>query len=450
MKLDWPFILQSLQGKLIGTISTEFKGISTDTRTIRPGDLYVALQGDMFDGHMFAKDALIKGASGVLVRKDAGLDILPRIEVDDPLTALQTLAGNVRKTVKIPVIAITGSHGKTTTKDILSSILAQSMKTRSTFQNLNGLIGVPLTLMQLEEDDQVLVIEVGISKPGEMEILAPLVSPTHAVFTCIAPAHSEFLPTLNDIVTEKLELAKWIIPGGRLFLNADDPLLIRANKNRDAVLFGLINGSYRASHLQPTVDGMRFDVEEPIDNGGELFLPLHGAHNVYNALGAVAVARTLGFSYSDIQKGLNSLVLSPHRSHIIRSSKLTIIDDAYNAAPGSMRCALRLLADYPCKGRRIAVLGDMLELGSRSVAEHESLGTSLKQYNLDVCIMFGEQMKWAYHQAVTTELLCIYCEQISQVIDELRKLSIKNDVILVKASRSMRAEKIVEFLKSLA
>ncbi len=450
MKLDWPFILRSLQGggKVIGTLSTEFKGVSADSRTIKPGDLYIALKGDNFDGHNFAEDALNKGASGVLVRRDAALDISPRIEVDDPLKALQALAGSVRKRVNIPVIAITGSHGKTTTKDILSSILSQSMKTRSTFQNLNGLIGVPLTLMQLNEDDQALVIEIGISKPGEMKILAPLVRPTHAIFTCIAPAHSEFLPTLSDIATEKFELANWIDPNGQLFLNADDRLLFASNKN--AVLFGLKKGVYQAINLQPTIEGIKFFVKEPSAEAEELFLPYHGKHNVTNALGAIAVARTMGLSYSTIQKGLDSLILSPHRSHIFRISELTVIDDAYNAAPESMRCALQLLADYPSTGRRIAVLGDMLELGTRSQAEHESLGKSLRNYNLDICIVFGNEMRLAYLQAVSMGLPCIYCDDLSQVIQELQKLSLKNGVVLIKASRSMRAEKIVDFLKTLA
>jgi UDP-N-acetylmuramoyl-tripeptide--D-alanyl-D-alanine ligase len=449
MNLDWSFIVESMQGEIIGTFSMNYRGISTDSRTVAPGELYIALKGDCFDGHVFAHDAVTHGAAGVVVRKGACTNVYPRIEVNDPLTALQRLSGNVRKMVTIPVIGITGSHGKTTTKDLLSSILSQSWKTRSTFQNLNGLIGVPVTLMQLEEDDQALVIEIGISKPGEMGILAPLAQPTGAIFTCIAPAHSEFMPTLNDIAHEKLELAKWVSPGGFLFLNADDPVLMSACNHSNTLLFGLKNGMFRATIRESNADGCLFTVSEPCEKAVDLFLPYHGKHNVYNALGAITAARTLGISYEEVQKGLNSLILSPHRSQIIHYPKLTIIDDAYNAAPSSMRCALQMLADYPCSGCRIAVLGDMLELGMRSYAEHESLGRRLGSYSIDIFLLFGNEMKTTHREAVALGTQSFYFEDTQHATEKLQELLSGNDVVLIKASRSMHAEKIVDFLKSL-
>ncbi len=449
MKTNWLFITESMQGSSHGVLSGVCKGFSIDSRTVKQGELYFALSGDRFDGHHFAGAAIQNGAAAVVVQKERCSDIFPRIEVTNPLTAMQMLAGAVRNTLNIPVIAITGSHGKTTTKDMLASIMSQHFKTASTFQNLNGLIGVPLTLLNMNQTDQMLIIEVGISKPGEMEILASVVRPSDAIFTCVAAAHSEFMPTLDIIAHEKKKLMDQILPGGHAILNADDPVIMKTCHYSNSVLYGIKSGDYRAEISSASSNSTAITVNEPGQNNFTFQLPLKGIHNVYNALASIAVARIYGMSPTNIQKGFDSTTVSPHRSQIIKLKNLTIIDDAYNAAPRSMRCALQILKDLDVSGRRIAVLGDMLELGVSSAAEHDALGSALTDYSIDLLVAFGKFSEILYQAARETGINGHYFPDAKTVAEFLPELTKKNDTILVKASRSMHAEQIVQALKEI-
>jgi UDP-N-acetylmuramoyl-tripeptide--D-alanyl-D-alanine ligase len=446
MQLNWSFVAEAMGGIVQGKFLDVCHGVSTDSRTIKQGELYFALSGDRFDGHQFAESAVQKGAAGIVVRRGQCSDVVPRIEVDEPLTALQMLGRTVRDTFDIPIIAITGSHGKTTTKDILASILSQSYKTASTFQNLNGLIGVPLTLLRLNTSDQMLVIEVGISQPGEMALLASIVKPSNAIFTCVAAAHSEFMPTLDIIAREKKLLMDHVQPGGHVILNADDSVIMRTCRYSNAVFYGLDKGNYRGSIIRTDASGTEFSVQEPNGDKHLFTIQFHGKHNVYNALAAISTARLYGISHENIQNGLDTTQLSPHRSQISKTNHLTIIDDAYNAAPESMRCALQILKTLSGKGRRIAVLGDMLELGERSVADHAALGRSLANYSIDLLVAFGKDAKTMHREAQKAGVNSIYFPDADRVAQAVSGLLKANDIVLVKASRSMRAEKILNAL----
>ncbi|MBN1880204.1 UDP-N-acetylmuramoyl-tripeptide--D-alanyl-D-alanine ligase [bacterium] len=446
MKMDWDVIIRSMLGKLYGTPTTGFNGAATDSRTIKPGELYFALAGERFDGHDYAAAAISKGAAAAVTARGKCVDVQPRIEVDDPLSAMQALAGYARSRVDIPVIAITGSHGKTTTKDILAAIMSQNRRTLATYQNLNGLIGVPLTLLQLDETHKTLVIEVGVSVPGEMKKLASIVKPTHAIFTCVAPAHSQFMPTLKAIIDEKKQLFEHLKPGGKAILNADDPMIMRDCQISEGVTFGLDSGDYRARILVSEPRGTEFEVLGPFEYRTTFNIPCHGRHNIYNALGAVCAAHLIGVPDHFIQTGMDTFILSPHRSQIIKLDERTVIDDTYNAAPSSMRCAFRLLAEYPAHGRRIAILGDMLELGEGSVEAHKRLGISIADFGIDMLIAFGPEMLYAVEEATRRGVICHYFTDNRHTANAVADLLKTGDVILVKASRSMHAEMIVEHL----
>lgn len=446
MQIDWSIITEITRGRMFGRPATAYCGVSTDTRSIQPGQMYVALEGERFDGHTFVGPGLAERGCPVLVRRGKCPDYMPRIEVDDPLTAMQALAGFARSQFTGPVAAITGSHGKTTTKDILAAILSQTRRTHSTYQNLNGLIGVPLTLLGMPPNTEAVVVEVGISKPGEMHRLAPLVHPTLAIVTCIAPAHSEFLPSLSRILREKWVLVDSLQNEGIGLINADDPLLRRHAGRPHIRTFGLVNGDYRAHILSRSRDHQKIRIHEPSGDAFEISINLPGSHNVYNATAAVAAARIMGISVDSIRTGLANTVLSPHRARIINRNGITLIDDAYNAAPRSMESALSMLSDMSCEGRRIAVLGDMLELGSQAVEAHLQLAVVLARLDLDQVLAFGPLMEILCESARTMGVGCRHFPDQDSLLEYLRMEIRTGDVVLIKASRSMQAEHIVNAL----
>lgn len=446
MEISWNVITQTMRGQLTGSPAIPCTGVSTDSRSVKNGQIYFALTGERFDGHEFAASAIARGAAAVVTVKNRCTDVVPRIEVDDPLFALQELAGYYRQKHDIPVIAITGSHGKTTTKDILAAILETGWKTLMTYQNLNGMIGVPLTLLKLEPEHQALVIEVGISIPGEMKRLASIVSPTLAIMTCIAQAHSQFMPTLTDIFNEKRQLLEHLKPGGPAIVNADDPVIMHGCRHPSMITFGLEAGDFRAHIVRTGLDGTEFEVDGP-DGFNSIFnMPSHGRHNVLNALAAITTARILGFTSDQIRKGLTAFAPSPHRTHIIRKKSLIIIDDSYNAAPFSMRCALGLLAELPGPGRRIAVLGDMLELGDDSIGAHKSLGEAFADYGIDELVAFGPCMEYMCEVVQRHGIKVHYFPDNLATARSILEIIKPGDLLLVKASRSMHAEVVVERL----
>jgi len=400
----------SFKGRVPGII----KGISTDSRTIKAGDLFIPLKGEKHDGRQFIDAAVKKGAIALLV--------------DDGLSALQSLAAYHRARFKIPIIGVTGSVGKTTTKDMLASILAQKMPTLKNEENFNNEIGVPLTLLKLTHKHRAAVIEMGMQGLGEIELLSRMVRPNIAVITNIGEAHLAFLKTKKNIARAKSEIFKYLTPKDCAIINQDDEffehLRAKARKRKAKVMtFGIID----KANITPN------DLEG-------IILPLPGEHNIYNALAAIAVAQRLNFKKALIKKGLENFRPSSKRMEIInRPGGVKIINDTYNASPTSMAAALKVLAGI--EGRKIALLGDMLELGQGTEAAHKKMGKLARKLAIDILIsvgIFSKAMQADYH-----------CARNSSAIKLIKELLRPGDVLLVKASRGLRLEEVVEAIRNI-
>jgi UDP-N-acetylmuramoyl-tripeptide--D-alanyl-D-alanine ligase len=390
------------------------KGISTDSRSIQPGELFIPLSGKKYNGKKFISDVLKKGAA-VLVVKNG-------------LKALQTLAAYHRSKFNIPVIGVTGSAGKTTTKDMIAAILDQEMKTLKNEENLNNEIGVPLTLLQLTKRHEVAVIEMAMQKLGEIELLADLARPTISVVTNIGEAHLEFLKNKKNVAKAKSEIFKYQAKNDFAVINADDEFfenLISNIKCRmsNVVTFGILE---KAEVTPKDLKGIK--------------LPIAGEHNIYNAMAAIAVAKTLKIKNGSIKKGLQSFRPSSKRMDVINLKAGTkIINDTYNANPQSMAAALKVLACL--EGRKIAVLGDMFELGRSARRAHERIGKLSKKLGIDILISIGDlsrNMRSNHH-----------FPDKPAAIKMIKKLMRPGDKILVKASRGMRLEEVVEAIRKI-
>ena len=428
-----------------------FDGVTTDSRKITAGVLFVALKGERFNGEDFAADALKKGAAAVLVSKNFAQDVDGVvIKVDDTLTAYRQIAGSWRNRFDIPVVAITGSNGKTTTKDLTAAALTQLGHVLKTSANFNNEVGVPLTLLELNANHKAAVVEIGMRGLGQIAELAKYVKPTIGIVTNVNETHIELLGTIENIARAKGELVNAIPAGGTVILNADDPH-VAAMKNLVAdgvkvITYGLevpadltaknfLIGSISTEFVL-TYAGTEYDFE----------IPMLGRHNVSNALAAVAAGLSLGLTIDEIQRGISTLTTTKMRFEVIRRDGLTIVNDAYNASPASMRVALRTTAEI-YDGRKIAVLGDMLELGDVSEKLHREVGAQLLENHFDTLIALGELGKFIAEGARDAGLTNVYFvgshEEAAQKILELVE---HGDTILFKASHAMHMEKIIELI----
>ncbi len=390
------------------------KNLSTDTRTIHPGDLFVPLKGPNFDGRKFIPEAIRKGASV--------------LEVKDGLKALQDLAAYHRSKFNIPIIGITGSVGKTTTKDMIASIFSQEMATLKNEENLNNEIGVPLTLLRLTKKHKAAVIEMAMQRPGEIEELALIARPNVSVVTNIGEAHLEFLKSKRNVAKAKAEIFKYLKKGDHAVINQDDEYFEHlrsrvAGRGTRIVTFGILE---KANVTPEKLKGIK--------------LPLPGEHNIYNALAAIAVAKILGLKKTSVKKGLESFRPSSRRMDIIiRPDGVKIINDTYNANPQSMAAALKVLSSL--EGRKIAVLGDMYELGKQTRNAHRRIGKLTRELRIDRLISIGKlsrDMNADHH----------FSSQ-GAAIKKLKQLIHPGDQILIKASRGMHLEEIVEALQKI-
>lgn len=441
-----------------GTVTVN--GIAVDSREVTPGCLYVAFLGEHSDGHDFVAAALAAGARAAMVtrwdeametavvearRPDAAI-----IRIGDPLVAVSALAAWHRSRLDTPVIGITGSTGKTTTKDFIASALATKLKVVATRGNRNNELGVPLTLLEAGSDTDVVVVEMGMRGPGQIAALCKIAAPTAALVTNVGMTHIEVLGSQEAIVDAKAEIVRCIGPGGRVFLNGDDVHSARLAEQAVApvVTYGVESGDdVRAVGLRVGEDGLPTFTLQSGEEAAELTLPIPGRHNAYNAAAAAAVALYLGLSLKDIAEGLASARTTGMRMEVFSSaSGVTVINDAYNASPTSMRAALATLRDMPAEGRRIAVLGDMAELGSLSELAHFGLGELVPKC-ADVLVTIGT-CAWRIAEGARAEDMpsamvrpCATIEEATEVLDDLLA---PGDVVLVKASRVMQLERVVE------
>ncbi|WP_297990900.1 UDP-N-acetylmuramoyl-tripeptide--D-alanyl-D-alanine ligase [Anoxybacillus sp.] len=428
-------------------------GVSTDTRTIAQGNVYVPLQGANFNGHHFVRQAFDKGAAAALWSKhepNAPKDV-PLIFVDDTLVALQQLAHAYRKQLRTRIIGVTGSNGKTTTKDMIASLLGTVYRVQKTEGNLNNHIGVPLTLLRLREDTEYAVVEMGMSGFGEIELLSTLAEPDVAVITNIGESHLQELGSREGIATAKFEIIKGLRRDGLFIYHGDEPLLqarVQPSMLPYVETFGMTKtNDYYPLDIRVQADGTSFTVNHWPN---EMFhMPLLGRHHVMNALVAIAVARFASIDVAHIKEGFSRLTVTKMRTEVIkRNDGVTIINDAYNASPTSMRAALELLGELTGYRKKIAIVGDMLELGDREIAFHEQIGEMIDPQNIHYVLTYGTRAK-----AIAERASERFSEGCVRSYDDKRKLAADvqaliepGDVILLKASRGMKLEEIISLL----
>ena len=431
--------------------------VSTDSRRIVPGSLFLPWVGEKFDGHQFIDAALDAGAAGCLCAK------LPQniredkfyIKVADTRLALRDLASAYRDRFEIPFVQITGSVGKTTTKEMIAAVLGAKLKVLKTPENFNNDIGTPLTLLGLAPEHEAAVIETGMNHFGEMAYLTSIARPDIAIITNIGTMHIEHLGSREGILQAKLEIFRGVPKNGVGVFNGDEPLLwnVRADGGHKKYYFGIENHACDvfATDIQELEDGMRF-VVSGFGHRFELFVPVLGRHTVYNALAAVTAALLLKIPPETIQAQISGFQNTGMRQKIYERDGFTIIEDCYNAGPESTEAALDILAGFRAraKGRCIAVLGDMLELGNRSAAEHYRIGR-IAAAKVDMLYTYGTNSERMVSGAITGGMKQKFVEHFDTHEDLAHMLKMRarpGDVILFKGSRGMRMEKALSlFLK---
>jgi len=429
-----------------GTVTT----VCTDSRALKAGDLFVALRGEKFDAHTFVAEAAKRGAAGAIV-EEFPAELPPGfavIQVRDTLQALQRLATEYRRSLDLQVIGLTGSNGKTSTKDLTAAALGDNFQVTKTEGNLNNHIGVPLTLLRARGADQIGVFEMGMNHAGEIAPLAAMAAPEVGIITNIGMAHIEFMGSRENIAQEKGMLAEALPPSGTLILSAHDDFSesIAARTKADVVLAGIGQGEVQATELRAHPGGTKFKLQAD-GRTAEAELSVPGEHMVRNAVLAVAAGRVFGLSLEECAVGLTKLRLTKGRLEQKLIRGIHILDDTYNANPDSVAAALRTLASMPAVGRRIAVLGRMGELGAESEHGHRLVGEVAAQSHLDSVIGVGVEAQWitdaAWRGGVEKVVRVESTEEATKV---LRDLARPGDLVLIKGSRSARMERIVEGL----
>lgn len=427
-------------------------GVSIDTRTLKEGDLFIPFRGEQVNGHQFVQQAIEKGAAASLWMKDepgAPSDI-PLIFVEDPELALQQLARAYREELACTFIGITGSNGKTSTKDLVASVLSPYFNVRKTEGNFNNELGLPLTILSLEENTEVAVLEMGMSGFGEISFLSELAKPHYAVITNIGEAHMQDLGSREGIAKAKFEIIDGLQEGGALFYDGDEPLLHTLVSNRPdlrAISFG---GAEHADlslvSTESGDEGSRFTVRGIID--GNFTIPVFGSHQVKNSLAAILIAHELGLTNDQIDVALRQSKLTDMRMQpIVAENGALFINDAYNAAPTSMKAALSFLQETKLRTKKWAVLGDMLELGENERHYHESIARQLGTISVKGILLYGPRMKWLYEELQKTgnETKVIWSENdYDPLIDALLSSIDGNSIVLLKGSRGMALERIME------
>ena len=437
----------SLFGSGLGVVRT----VSTDTRSIQPGQLFVALRGERFDGHDFLEIALKQGAAAALVEKvDHSLADFPQIQVPDSLLGLQDLARSYRAEVSIPIVGITGSNGKTSTKEMVAAVLGERFRVIKTLGNLNNHIGVPLSVLRFEKRHEVAVIEYGMNHPGEISQLVGIAQPDHAIITNVGIAHIEFLGTREGIAREKSVLAESVPSQGRVVLNAADDFAqwIATRCHGHVVRVGLEKGEIRAEGIKHHSDSEEFTLVSEQEQV-RARLPALGEHMVINALQAAGVGLAFGLSLAECAAGLAKTTLPSGRLQIRTLGKISVINDAYNANPDSMIAALKTVANLPTAGRRLAALGAMGELGEESLAGNQRVGQAAMEHGFDVLIAVGER---AYPIAQSAAAAGLTRSQTvksnAEAAEVLNTILEPGDLLLLKGSRSAAIDEIIPLLEA--
>ena len=445
MRLTWDELRAATgahvhSGKLVGNAAIPH--ITTDTRKISDGDLFIALRGENFDGADFAADALNKGAAAVLIAEPISDPVQKALKkakravltVADTLTAYQAIAHAWRIKFDIPVVAITGSNGKTTTKDLTAAVLSGRGAVCCTAANYNNEVGLPLTLLGITAEDSAAVVEIGMRGMGQIAALAPVAAPNVGIV---------------NIAKAKAELVEAIPAGGTVILNADDArvaaMRARAAEGVRVLTYGIsADADVRAEALRCAADGSQFMVTWANERH-DYSIPLAGRHNVSNALAALAAGFVLGLTPQEMQTGLSHLAASKMRYEVHEVGAWRFINDAYNASPSSMRAAIETTASLYA-GRKIAVLGDMLELGAAAEEAHRDIGKRVAELGFEALVTYGPQARWMHEEAEEAGCTAHHVETHAEAADVLKNLLADGDTVLFKGSRGMKMEEIIGLL----
>ena len=419
--------------------STASFGISTDTRDIHPKDWFLALTGERFNGHTFATKAVAQGAVGVIVQEP--VTVQPQIRVADTLAAYQAIASWWRQQLATPLVAVTGSVGKTTTKELIAAALQTQGTVLKTQANYNNEIGVPKTLLELTPDHRYGVIEMGMRGLGQIDLLTQIVAPTVAVITNVGTAHIELLGSEQAIADAKCELLAGLNPDGIAVINHDNDRLMQTAAgvwSGRQITYGLAGGD---------IEGKLLSANEIEVNGVIMPLPLPGRHNAVNFLAAIAVMEAFGLDWQILQSGLTVMLPSGRVTRVTLSNDIVLLDETYNAGAESMQAALHLLKQTPGK-RHIAVLGTMKELGKHSVRLHEQVGRYVAELQLDGLLTLADPAETqALAQGAGTVPVQSF-EDVATLIEYLQKMLKPGDRLLLKASRAVALDRVVDALKS--
>ena len=435
-----------VQERVLSTVT----GVSIDSRKIKKGNVFIAIKGTRFDGHDFIRKAMRDGATAVVVSKRivCPSDITV-IRVVDTTKALGQIAAWHRKGFRIPVIAITGSTGKTTTKEMVASVLEKRFKVLKNIGTENNQYGVPLTLLKLNSSHQIAVLELGTNQPGDIRWLAKIARPTIGIFTNIGESHLERLKSPAGVLREKAQLIKYMEPGGIIIVNGDDRYLATISKKckgKKIIRFGFEKDvDYRASHVAIRSNQcLDFRVKR-----NAIKINSAVTHNIYNALAAISCGLACKIRYNDIVAALNHFRFCGGRQEIRKTGRFWLIDDTYNANPMSLKSAIRTLSTFHISCKRIFVCADMLELGPRSVALHRSAGKMIGESGVDVVLTIGRHARYIAQglNRFKGNIKALHCRDLGEVQRRLKEFCRPGDAVLVKGSRGMHMERIVKFLK---
>ncbi|HAR94896.1 MAG TPA: UDP-N-acetylmuramoyl-tripeptide--D-alanyl-D-alanine ligase [Deltaproteobacteria bacterium] len=445
-------VIRAVEGTALHTAQGSFTGISTDSRTIQEGELFVPLKGPRFDGHAFIGEAFLRGAAGSLcdkgreseLRGAAGTVIL----VADANEALLDLARDRRARIGATFIALTGSNGKTTTKELLARMMETTFPVAYNQRNYNNRIGVSQTLLGIESDPAFFIMELGTNHKGEIAELAALVKPDMSLITNVNPSHLQGLGDLDGVYREKTDLFRATKEGGAIFINKDDPLLAcyKPESRIHTHRFSMLTKAESTLDILEDKGLLGFDISLKL--GKETVTtstPLLGRHNLANILAAAAVAHQSGAGADNIGKAIEGFQPYAGRFRSMESTRgYTVIDDTYNANPASMEKAVATLVGLPCKGKKIVILGDMKELGEETAYYHRELGRMLAKADIPLTLLLGDQIRVVQDEVKNGRVF--FFQESSALLRHALEAAEKDDIILVKGSRALRMDDIVEGL----
>ncbi|MBQ6992703.1 MAG: UDP-N-acetylmuramoyl-tripeptide--D-alanyl-D-alanine ligase [Clostridia bacterium] len=454
IKITVKTILEVCNGKLLtNNNENEIENFERNTKNIQVGDMYLAIKGENADGNDFVEVALQNGAIGAIVDKTPNQEIIEKysekciIQVEDTIKAIQQLANYKREKNNIPVVAITGSVGKTSTKDLVASVLSQQFKVLKTEGNYNNHIGLPLTLLKLKDHD-IAVVEMGMNHFGEIRTLTKIAKPNVAIFTNIGTSHIGNLGSRENILKAKLEMLEGLDKNGSIIINNDNDLLNSWNdteKLSNVNTYGIYSDSmYKADNIEIIDNGSKYELLSK-ENKYEITVPVSGEHFVYNSLCAFVAGKIFNIPEEKIIKGIAEFKLTAKRMDIKKiKENITVINDSYNASFDSVKAALEVLKNTK-GGRKIAILGNMLELGEFTQELHEKVGEEVIRNKIDLLITVGEYAKSISKISKEKGMLNVFeCNSIDEASEKIKEIMREEDIILLKASNSMNFSKILE------